>query len=67
MVKVVQVVLPLALPGQVHQGGPLGPPQLHQPPILINAPIVAWNLHHPCNIQVGFGCGSSFRMVDDRV
>ncbi len=37
-------MLPLALPGQVHQGGPLAPPQLYQFPLLINACIEARHL-----------------------
>lgn len=44
--QVVQVVLPLALPGQVHQRGPFGPAQLYELALLINASIVARHLHH---------------------
>ena len=44
--QVMQVVLPLALPGQVHERGPLGPAQLYQLALLINASIVARHLHH---------------------
>lgn len=42
--QVVQVVLPLALPGQVHQGGPFGPAQLYQLALLIDPSIVARHL-----------------------
>lgn len=45
-VQIVQVVLPLALPGKVHQGGPFDPAHLYQPPLLINPGIVTWHLNH---------------------
>lgn len=35
--ELLQVVLPLALPGQVHEGRPFAPPQLYQFSLLINA------------------------------
>ncbi len=44
--EVLQVVLPLALPCQVHQGWPLAPPQLYQFPLLIYACIEARHLQH---------------------
>lgn len=54
--KVLQVVLPLPLPGQVHQGWPFAPPQLYQSPLLINACIKAGHLHgHDADvIQLGW-------------
>ena len=45
-IEVLQVVLPLALPGQVHQGGPFAPPQLYQFPLLIYACIEARHLQN---------------------
>ena len=45
-VQVVEVVLPLALPGKVHKGGPFEPPHLYQPPLFINSSIVTWHLNH---------------------
>lgn len=44
--QVVPVVLPLALPDQVHQGGPFGPAQLYQLALLINTSIIARHLHY---------------------
>ena len=43
-VEVLQVVLPLPLPGQVHQARPLAPSQLYQFSLLINACIEAGHL-----------------------
>lgn len=48
-IQLVQVVLPLPLPGQVHQGRPLAPPQLYQLTVLINTSVEAQHLKckHP--------------------
>ena len=52
--EVLQVVLPLSLPGQVHEGRPFAPSQLYQLSLLINACIEARHLqdHDADGIQL---------------
>ena len=62
-IQLVQVALPLPLPGQVHQSGPLAPPQLYQTPSLINAGIEAWHLQNTGEVPYGLRDDRQLQLV----